>query len=129
MAVKFEVTGIIPAAPEDVYQAWLDTDQHTKMTGSPARVSDQVGDEFEAWVGYIQGMNLKLELHHRIIQSWRTTEFETIDTDSLLEINFEAHEEGTHITIRHSKLPGHGMQYQQGWIDAYFIPMQTFFGS
>ena len=128
MPVEFEVMGVIPASPRDVYQAWLDTDQHSQMTGSPARVSDQVGGEFEAWDGYIQGMNLKLEPHHRIIQSWRTTEFETIDTDSLLEINFKAHQEGTQVTIRHSKLPSHGMQYQQGWIDAYFVPMKSYFG-
>ncbi len=128
MAVEFEVTGIIPATPQDVYQAWLDTDQHSQMTGSPARVSDQVGDEFEAWDGYIQGMNLKLEPFGRIIQSWRTTEFDSIDTDSLLEIRFAEHQEGTQITIHHSKLPAHGMQYQQGWIDAYFAPMQEYFG-
>ena len=128
MAVEFEVTGIIPATPQDVYQAWLDTDQHSQMTGSPARVSDQVGDEFEAWDGYIQGMNLKLEPFGRIIQSCRTTEFDSIDTDSLLEIRFAEHQEGTQITIHHSKLPAHGMQYQQGWIDAYFAPMQEYFG-
>ncbi len=44
------------------------------------------------------------------------------------KINFYAHDEGTLITIRHSKLPAHGMQYQQGWIDAYFAPMKSYFG-
>ena len=128
MPIDFEVTGTIPASPREVYQAWLDTDQHSRMTGSPARVSDQVGGEFEAWDGYIQGINLKLEPHYRIVQSWRTTEFESIDSDSLLEISFADHDGGTQITIRHSKLPAHGMQYQQGWIDAYFTPMKEYFG-
>ncbi len=128
MPIEFEVSGLIPAPPQDVYNAWLDSDQHSKMTGSPARVSDQVGGEFQAWDGYIKGNNLELEPNSRILQSWRTTEFEESDQDSFLEIMFDSHAEGTQITIRHSSLPAHGMQYQQGWIDAYFKPMQTYFG-
>jgi len=127
MQIKFEVSGLIPATPQDVYKAWLDSDQHEKMTGSSAKASDQVGGEFEAWDGYIQGVNVELNPNSRIFQSWRTTEFEESDEDSQLEIMLESHESGTQITIRHSNLPDHGMQYQQGWIDAYFTPMQEYF--
>jgi len=33
MGVSFEVTGVIPASPERVYAAWLDSVEHTAMTG------------------------------------------------------------------------------------------------
>lgn len=128
MRIEFEVSDIIPAAPQAVYAAWLDSDQHSKMTGSPARVSSRVGDTFEAWDGYIEGTNLELEPNSRILQRWRTSEFADSDEDSLLEVTFELEGSGTRVTVRHSELPQHGMQYRQGWVDAYFAPMQRYFG-
>ncbi|GAG95593.1 unnamed protein product, partial [marine sediment metagenome] len=106
---------------------WLSSDEHSKMTGSPATVSANVGEEFEAWEGYIRGMNMELEFPRRILQRWRTSEFGNSEEDSLLEILFEVEEGGTRVTIRHSELPDHGMQYRQGWIDAYFTPMKAYF--
>ena len=45
----------------------------------------------------------------------------------MLEVLFEAEGAGTRVTLRHSNLPEHGMQYHQGWIDAYFTPMKAYF--
>ena len=128
MSIKFEVSDLIPAPPEIIYQAWLDSQEHSLMTGGKAKVSPAVGDTFEAWDGYIQGKNIELEFPGRILQTWRTTEFDAADQDSRLEILLEPAEGGTIITIRHSDLPDHGMQYQQGWIEAYFQPMKAYFG-
>ena len=128
MPIKFEVSDVIPASPDAVYAAWLNSDEHSKMTGSPAVVSANVGGKFEAWDGYIQGTNLDLEAPRRILQLWRTSEFAESDEDSRLEILFVAEEGGTKVTIKHSELPSHGMQYHQGWIDAYFNPMKEYFG-
>ena len=128
MAIAFEVSGLIPASPQAIYEAWLDSEQHARMTGSPATASAETGGMFEAWDGYIQGKNLELEPGRRILQEWRTTEFEASDADSLLEVLLQPQGEGTQVTIRHSNLPDHGMQYQQGWVDAYFTPMQAHFG-
>jgi activator of HSP90 ATPase len=129
MKVEFEVSDVIPATPDQVYTAWLDSNKHSEMTGSPARISSIVGGEFQAWDGYIQGKNLELEPSSRILQLWRTIEFEDSDKDSLLEVRFESVEYGTTIKIRHSQLPNHGMQYQQGWRDSYFTPMKAYFES
>ena len=128
MSIEFEVSDVIPAAPEIIYAAWLDSDEHSKMTGSEAAVSDKVGAAFEAWDGYIQGTNLELEPPNRILQQWRTAEFGDDEPDSRLEIRLESEGDGTRVTIRHSELPEHGMQYQQGWIDSYFTPMKLYFG-
>ena len=127
MSIKFEVSDLIPATPVSVFNAWLDSDEHSRMTGGQAKVSTIVGETFEAWDGYIQGKNLKLESPIRILQNWRTSEFMESEEDSLLEILLESEGNGTRITIRHSNLPEHGMHYQQGWIDAYFNPMKEYF--
>jgi activator of HSP90 ATPase len=98
------------------------------MTGGQAKVSTVKGEKFRAWDGCITGQNLELDPPRRILQRWRTSDFEETDEGSLLELLFAAGGSGTRLTIYHSNLPAHGMQYQQGWIDAYFNPMKAYFG-
>ena len=127
MMKTFTLSEWFPASPDEVYLAWLDSEGHSHMTGSPARISSKVGEEFEAWDGYIFGKNLELEPGKRILQAWRTTEFEPSERDSLVEIIFEPSSDGTKVIINHSNLPAHGSQYQQGWVDFYFQPMKEYF--
>ncbi len=127
MSVAFEVSEWFAATPEEVYDAWLTSDEHSRMTGSPARVSNRIGEDFQAWDGYIKGRNVELERPRRIVQHWRTTEFAESDPDSLLEVLLAVENGGTRVTIRHSGLPEHGMQYREGWIEAYFMPMKEYF--
>ncbi|MCJ7715274.1 MAG: SRPBCC domain-containing protein [Anaerolineales bacterium] len=129
MTLEFILTEIISASPEEIFQAWLDSEKHSKMTGGKAIISDQEGESFSAWDGYILGRNLKLHPDHQIIQEWRTTEFEESDPDSLLKISLIPEGRSTRITIEHSNLPAHGQQYKQGWIDAYLTPMSEFFST
>ena len=63
----------------------------------------------------------------KIIQKWRTSEFDPSDENSRLEIVFKAIKGGTVVTIRHSNLPEHGMQYKSGWAENYFDPMKEYF--
>lgn len=125
--LEFKITTIIPTSPEEVYTAWLDSAQHAAMTGGAADVNDTIGERFSAWDGYIEGTNLELEPGKRIVQSWRTAEFAEDEEDSRLEITLEADAGGTKLTLRHSQLPAHGGQYEQGWEDNYFQPMKAYF--
>jgi activator of HSP90 ATPase len=127
MTISFEVSATLPASPETLYSAWLDSAKHSAMTGAAAEVSDKVGAAFTAWDGYISGENTELEPGKRIVQAWRTVEFSDDDPDSQLEIIFEKHADGTQVIIRHTNLPPHGTQYEQGWIDNYFEPMKSYF--
>jgi uncharacterized protein YndB with AHSA1/START domain len=129
MSIEFTVSAIIPAKPQEVYRAWLSSKGHSSMTGSSAKVSDQVGGEFEAWDGYIHGRNLELVPDQHIVQSWRTSEFSDSEPDSRLEITLEPSDGQTKITLRHTNLPPHGIQYKDGWVESYFEPMKTYFSS
>lgn len=129
MKLNFEVSEEIRASPQQVYDAWLNSDQHSAMTGGEAIVSDLVGDSFTAWDGYIEGKNVELIPCSRIVQHWRTSEFENSDEDSLLEIEFKARNGNTILTIRHSNLPEHGIQYKMGWVENYFDPMKAYFST
>ena len=129
MSIEFVVSAVIPASPQEVYRAWLSSKGHSGMTGSPAKVSDKVGGEFEAWGGYIHGKNLDLVPNQRIVQSWRTSEFSEDEPDSRLEITLEPAGSQTKLTLKHSGLPPHGGQYEDGWVESYFEPMKEYFSS
>ena len=125
--LALEVAVFLPVPAQTIYQAWLSSAEHTRMTGGEARVRAVTGADFEAWDGYIQGRNLILEPNKRIVQAWRTAEFEAGEEDSQIEILLEPQEGGTLLRLIHTNLPEHGMQYRQGWLDNYFEPMQAYF--
>ncbi len=129
MAIKFVVSELFPASPEEIYNAWLSSEGHSGMTGSPASVSAVVGAEFDAWDGYIHGKNLELVPGKRIMQSWRTSEFSPEEPDSRIEITLEPVGNQTKLTLKHTGLPAHGGQYEQGWVESYFDPMKGYFSS
>jgi len=58
MPIAFEISEALPAPPEAVYAAWMDSGGHSQMTGSPAEVSAVLGGAFSAWDGYIRGTHL-----------------------------------------------------------------------
>lgn len=128
MENKFTLSDVIPATPEQIYQAWLSTKGHSAMTGSPAEIESRVKGKFTAWDGYISGETLELKPFTRIVQAWRTTEFPEGSPDSRVEILLESIKGGTKVTIIHSNIPeGQADDYKQGWQDFYFKPMKSYF--
>jgi activator of HSP90 ATPase len=125
----FELSILLPASPQTIYAAWLSSEGHTALTGSPALAEGKVGGKFSAWDGYIFGSTLELEPARRIVQAWRTGEFPAQAPDSRLEIVLEAVQNGTKLTLIHSEMPEEQVQeYRQGWEDFYFKPMREYFG-
>ena len=129
MAFSFTLTDTVPATPQQIYDAWLSSRGHTKMTGSTARAKPEEGAAFSAWGGYIKGRNLTLEPGRRIVQSWRTTKFVRKDPDSQIEVLLESVADGTRITLHHTNVPdGHTGYQDGGWQQHYFEPMKQYFG-
>lgn len=127
--MEFEISDIISATPVQIYNAWLDSVGHTDITGGAATASTELGGAFDAWDGYIHGSNLALDPGKRIVQSWRTTQFEASEEDSQIEVVLEEVDGGTKLTLRHTNLPPHGTRCEQGWKDHYFNPMKEYFSS
>ncbi len=128
MSESFTISAFIPATPLQVYAAWLDGDQHTEMTGGESHGEPVVGSAFDAWDGYIHGMNLELEPARRIVQSWRSAEFPDDAPDSRLELLLENEGDGTRVTLRHWDIPpGQAANYEKGWHEHYFTPMREYF--
>ena len=122
------VSTTIPVAPTTLYFAWLNSEQHTAMTGGKAKIDPELGSKFTAWDNYITGKLITLDLGRRIIMSWRTTEFPRDAGDSRVEVHFEALGGSTRLTILHTDIPeGQGERYRQGWNEHYFDPMRRYF--
>jgi activator of HSP90 ATPase len=129
MKTEFTLTVIINAKAEKIYEAYLSSEGHTAITGSPARVDGTVDGDLSAWDGYIQGMFLELEPGRRILQAWRTAEFPSDAEDSIVEILLEEIHGKTKLTLKHSNIPeGQAEDYKTGWEDFYFKPMKEYFG-
>lgn len=118
---------IVAAPVAKVYSAWLDSIEHSQMTGGEAHCNDVEGDDFTAWDGYITGKNISLTPNSLIQQSWRTSEFDDKDEDSKLELQFKECEDGCEITLVHTNIPQGQTQYENGWIESYINPMRQYF--
>ena len=129
MKNEFTLLETFNASAETIYNAWLSTQGHTLMTGSPAKVDGRERGEFTAWDGYIWGTFLELEANKRIVQAWRTGEFPEDAEDSRVEVLLEEQNGKTKLTLIHTNIPeGHPDSYKQGWEDFYFKPMKKYFG-
>ena len=126
---SLRVSGLIPATPKQIYDAWLDSTLHTAMTRGKASVEGRVGGKYSAWDGYIRGETLELEANKRILQTWRTVDFPKGAPNSRLEITLQARKLfGTEITLVQTDLPeGQGRKYEEGWLDNYLTPMRRYF--
>src|SRR5206468_3713078 len=119
---SIKVTSVIPASPDRIYAAWLDSVGHGAMTGGPAEIDGRVGGQHKGWGGYIWGETLELDPDKRIVQSWRTTEFPAEATDSRVVVHLEPEGEHTRVTIEHTDIPeGQGQKYERGWQEHYFV--------
>jgi activator of HSP90 ATPase len=126
--VTINQTEFIPATPEEVYDAFMNTDKHSEFTGSKATSEPKVGGKFTAWDGYISGKNLELEKGKRIVQEWETTEWPAGYAPSVLDLSFKRKGDGTELAMVHSKVPASQAEsYRQGWIDAYWKPLKAYF--
>ena len=115
------------ASPVMIYEAWLDSHQHTAMTGGEAVCSNEINGAFSAWDGYITGTNRILIKDKQIIQDWRTTEFNKEDENSELILQFSETKDGCELSLTHNNIPKGKADYQQGWLDHYFSPMKEYF--
>ena len=52
MADSFEISTVLPASAQRVYEAWLSSDEHGAMTGGAAQIDPTVGGQVQR-VGWL----------------------------------------------------------------------------
>ena len=125
--MEFTLSTTINASAIDLFDGWLTSKVHAEMTGGSAEISKEVNRPFKAWDEYISGKNLEIKPNY-IKQTWRTSDFEKDQEDSIIEIYFEENKAGkTKITLHHTNLLDKDLHYKRGWMEHYFEPMKEYF--
>jgi activator of HSP90 ATPase len=125
MSTLIQQTIVFKASPHDVYEALMDAAKHAAFSGDAASISREVGGEFMAYGGYISGKNLELVPDRKIVQSWRAVDWPE-NYYSTVTFEFTAVPEGTRLDFSHKDVPeGEEAEFEQGWIDNYWMPMKT----
>jgi activator of HSP90 ATPase len=128
MKELIKISEIFPVSAKRLFDAWLDSYEHSKFTGVKANIKPNVGSKFTAGDGYISGTNIALQPYGRIVQSWRSTDFPAGAINSKLEILFEKVNGGTRVRIIHTNIPsGQAKEFEKGWKKHYFKPMKKYF--
>ncbi len=118
---------IIPADPQDVYNAITNPVTIQLWTGDPAVMSTVPGSEFSLWEDSILGKNLEFEENKKIVQQWY---FDGQDEPSIVTIKLHPHDDGTSVEVRHTNIPDEAYtDITEGWVDAYLSGLDDFFGS
>ena len=134
----YEVKRVVRATPKRLFEAWLDSREHSDMTRRTATVSSVVGAQLTVLDGVVKGRNLEIEPYHRIVQTWRvvTVGGDAFDTQVEIVLSTTAdsdaiantHDDGVTLTVRHSGLPrDQFILSAEWWEERYFRPMDVYF--
>jgi activator of HSP90 ATPase len=118
----------LAARPREVYDAYLDSARHARITGQQARMSRKEGGSFTAGDRYISGYNLELVAGRRIVQAWRASEWPP-GAYSILRLELRPKGKGTRLVVDHLGIPDEFRDgVDSGWHEFYWEPMKAYFG-
>lgn len=126
MSKTIRQSATFKATPHQVYEALMDSRQHSAFTGDEAKISRKVGGKISAGSGYISGSNLELVPDEKIVQAWHASDWPDGHM-SKATFALAAVPAGTRLTFTHSGVPDeHYEEIKQGWIDFYWSPLREY---
>lgn len=134
MKVKTTVirqTATIPASPDKVYRALMNSGIHSDFTGAKAVIGAKPGSYYSAYDGYIVGKSLELVPGKKIVQTWIAMEDQWPEGhESKITFRFSAKGDKTLITFVHEDVPAViAKNFVSGWKDYYWTPLKQYFGA
>ena len=115
------------ASPSEVYDAIMDSQKHSKFTGSKCVIGKKAGDAFTAYDGYIEGKNLELVAGKKIVQSWRSSGWPDGHYSKVI-FEFEKIPAGTKMKFTHEGVPENDFREKSnGWKEHYWEKMKKTF--
>jgi len=116
------------ANPEDVYDAFLDSERVSAFTQSEAIISNQPKSSFSLFGGNITGQNLELDQHKRVVQKWRFSSW--IEGHySTVTLLFDSDKDGAVVHLTQTSVPANDVERtEKGWNDIFFNRMKALYG-
>ncbi len=118
---------LLNATAHEVYEALMDSKQHTEFTHSPAVIRREVGAEFSAFDGWASGITLELIPDTKIVQKWRAVDW---PRGHYATVTFELFKEGqqTRLDFTQSEIPAEFYaELEAGWIEYYWDNLTAYF--
>ena len=109
--------------PKILYELYMNAKKHSLVTGAPAVISTKEGSDYSAHGNYIKGKNLHLVKDKMIVQTWRASDWDEKDADSIFIINLEEKGKDVVLNIVHANVPDkHAADLDKGWHEYYWNP-------
>lgn len=118
----------LQATPDEIYAAWMSSEQHRHFTGQEANISPKVGGVFHTFDGWASGKNVELIPGRKIVQSWRGDDWPA-GHFSTVTLRLQATANGTRVMFDQENIPtGVAKAVAKGWRDYYWSAMRSTFG-
>ena len=120
---------IIKGTPHEIYEVFMDSKKHSKLTESKAKISREVGGSFSIYEGALSGKNVELIQDKKIVQTWRGNgENGPKGYYSTITLVLEPVDKGTLIKFTHIDIPkGAYESVKEGWDTHYWEPLKDMF--
>jgi activator of HSP90 ATPase len=117
----------LPAAPDTLFDMYLDATAHAAFTGAPVTIEPRPGAPFRAFDGQISGTILHIEPKRLIVQTWRSIHFSSNDVDSVLVLSFWPEEAGARIELVQINVADSDFAgVSHGWEKYYWGPWRAY---
>ena len=117
----------LPAAPDTLFDMYLDAGEHAAFTGLPVTLEPHAGGVFRAFDGMLSGKILHIEPKTLIVQTWRSENWPLTAMDSVLTLSFRPAQDGARIELVHANVPEDDFAgVSQGWEKYYWTPWHDY---
>lgn len=112
----------INASIEKVWDALVNPKQIDKWGGGVAKMSEEVGFEFELWDGEIYGKNIEVIKNKKLVQEWYSGIW---DKPSIVTFILKQTGSKTTVDLKHIDIPDNeARDVEDGWQDYYMNPLK-----
>lgn len=117
---------IIKSTPHEIYEVFMDSKKHSKLTESKTKVSRELGGSFSSFEGSLTGKNVELVQDKKIVQTWRGDgENWPKGYYSTITLVLEPIDKGTLIKFTHLDIPEKAYEsVKEGWDVYYWEPLK-----
>lgn len=130
MPRTIQLAASLPAAPDRLFDMYLDPVEHAAFTGAPVTISDQPGAAFRAFNDALSGTVLQVVPKRLIVQSWRSSNWGSADLDSTLVLTFWPENDAGRIELVHvNVIDGDFAGVSHGWEKFYWAPWRAYLAS
>lgn len=127
MARTIQMAAVLPAAPERLFDMYLDPAEHAAFTGAPVTISPEPGSAFRAFNDVLSGTMLQVVPKRLIVQSWRSPHWGQNDVDSTLVLSFLPDDNGARIElVQVNVVEADFAGVCHGWERFYWTPWRAY---